>query len=127
QCRICWSAASINASRAAVLFFFQAEDGIRDKLVTGVQTCALPILPVVYLVGRPRQWRHGVRIGHADDSTPRRSARFDEDGLGLQIGRASCRERGEIPERAGSMKKKSSSDSTRCRRGGESSRTSGDK
>src|SRR2546425_4746584 len=25
-------------------FFFQAEDGIRDKLVTGVQTCALPIL-----------------------------------------------------------------------------------
>src|SRR5687767_1428958 len=27
-----------------VRFFFQAEDGIRDKLVTGVQTCALPIL-----------------------------------------------------------------------------------
>src|SRR5687767_15748803 len=26
-----------------VNFFFQAEDGIRDKLVTGVQTCALPI------------------------------------------------------------------------------------
>src|SRR5574340_1719051 len=25
-------------------FFFQAEDGIRDLLVTGVQTCALPIL-----------------------------------------------------------------------------------
>src|SRR2546425_5060858 len=25
-------------------FFFQAEDGIRDKLVTGVQSCALPIL-----------------------------------------------------------------------------------
>src|SRR5438105_7151167 len=25
------------------LFFFQAEDGIRDPLVTGVQTCALPI------------------------------------------------------------------------------------
>src|SRR5438552_5389693 len=25
------------------LFFFQAEDGIRDDLVTGVQTCALPI------------------------------------------------------------------------------------
>src|SRR5229473_7403703 len=24
-------------------FFLQAEDGIRDKLVTGVQTCALPI------------------------------------------------------------------------------------
>src|SRR5205823_7499025 len=27
------------------VFFFQAEDGIRDKLVTGVQTCALPISP----------------------------------------------------------------------------------
>ena len=26
-----------------VVFFFQAEDGIRDRLVTGVQTCALPI------------------------------------------------------------------------------------
>src|SRR6266536_4739167 len=26
-------------------FFFQAEDGIRDPLVTGVQTCALPISP----------------------------------------------------------------------------------
>src|SRR5256886_6065203 len=28
-----------------VLFFFQAEDGIRDLTVTGVQTCALPISP----------------------------------------------------------------------------------
>src|SRR2546430_9715729 len=27
-----------------VFFFFQAEDGIRDLTVTGVQTCALPIL-----------------------------------------------------------------------------------
>src|SRR5258708_8629267 len=27
----------------ALFFFFQAEDGIRDDLVTGVQTCALPI------------------------------------------------------------------------------------
>src|SRR5256885_12756150 len=27
----------------AVVFFFQAEDGIRDYKVTGVQTCALPI------------------------------------------------------------------------------------
>src|SRR3989441_10812266 len=29
--------------RCFFVFFFQAEDGIRDKLVTGVQTCALPI------------------------------------------------------------------------------------
>src|SRR3989440_6901588 len=28
-------------------FFFQAEDGIRDLIVTGVQTCALPILIIV--------------------------------------------------------------------------------
>src|SRR6266436_3463483 len=28
----------------SVFFFFQAEDGIRDVAVTGVQTCALPIL-----------------------------------------------------------------------------------
>src|SRR2546428_8860039 len=27
-----------------MFFFFQAEDGIRDLIVTGVQTCALPIL-----------------------------------------------------------------------------------
>src|SRR5258708_6007614 len=41
------------------LFFFQAEDGIRDDLVTGVQTCALPISS-----GRPsrrRWWRSGER------------------------------------------------------------------
>src|SRR5437879_12707656 len=29
-----------------VFFFFQAEDGIRDTSVTGVQTCALPICEV---------------------------------------------------------------------------------
>src|SRR5258708_8502789 len=29
-----------------LFFFFQAEDGIRDDLVTGVQTCALPIFTV---------------------------------------------------------------------------------
>src|SRR3989440_7176127 len=34
-----------------LFFFFQAEDGIRDLIVTGVQTCALPIsLPVRRLV-----------------------------------------------------------------------------
>src|SRR6266404_5540803 len=33
-----------NEIQIAFFFFFQAEDGIRDKLVTGVQTCALPIL-----------------------------------------------------------------------------------
>src|SRR5699024_12005379 len=31
-------------SKYFIFFFFQAEDGIRDRNVTGVQTCALPIL-----------------------------------------------------------------------------------
>src|SRR5690606_40505965 len=31
-----------------VFFFFQAEDGIRDFHVTGVQTCALPIFERIY-------------------------------------------------------------------------------
>src|SRR2546430_13104831 len=38
---------SVSVSRgysSIVFFFFQAEDGIRDLTVTGVQTCALPIL-----------------------------------------------------------------------------------
>src|SRR2546430_12984303 len=36
------------------LFFFQAEDGIRDLTVTGVQTCALPISPRRIF----HAWRH---------------------------------------------------------------------
>src|SRR2546429_687072 len=31
------------AKKSGMVFFFQAEDGIRDVAVTGVQTCALPI------------------------------------------------------------------------------------
>src|SRR2546425_3422416 len=45
-------------SHFCCFFFFQAEDGIRDKLVTGVQTCALPIshLAEAYsALGRYRQ------------------------------------------------------------------------
>src|SRR5438034_4166758 len=34
-----------NVYRSFLFFFFQAEDGIRDHCVTGVQTCALPICP----------------------------------------------------------------------------------
>src|SRR5438132_6903985 len=33
------------SSPFSCFFFFQAEDGIRDHCVTGVQTCALPISP----------------------------------------------------------------------------------
>src|SRR5256886_3437412 len=36
-------------------FFFQAEDGIRDLTVTGVQTCALPICTALNLGQHPRR------------------------------------------------------------------------
>ena len=38
-----WDEGSLDVE--GVIFFFQAEDGIRDHCVTGVQTCALPIYP----------------------------------------------------------------------------------
>src|SRR6266849_2088055 len=44
------------ALRAAAVFFFQAEDGIRGALVTGVQTCALPISPVWFQLYPTTQW-----------------------------------------------------------------------
>src|SRR5216683_911524 len=37
------SASAPSATSLTNTFFFQAEDGIRDLIVTGVQTCALPI------------------------------------------------------------------------------------
>src|SRR5437868_15218878 len=38
---LCWFCINL------FFFFFQAEDGIRDRNVTGVQTCALPIYPLL--------------------------------------------------------------------------------
>src|SRR5687767_15390111 len=46
------------------VFFFQAEDGIRDKLVTGVQTCPLPISPEVH--ERPSNHALGLIPGLAN-------------------------------------------------------------
>src|SRR5690606_39430737 len=43
---------SIRSLCLRFFFFFQAEDGIRDFHVTGVQTCALPICFTVQLPGR---------------------------------------------------------------------------
>src|SRR2546430_2448811 len=37
------SLAAVGDRERVIFFFFQAEDGIRDLTVTGVQTCALPI------------------------------------------------------------------------------------
>src|SRR5207247_3480092 len=46
-----------------VAFFFQAEDGIRDPLVTGVQTCALPISPTAICFCRGKEvWRSGNTV-----------------------------------------------------------------
>src|SRR5699024_11627985 len=45
------------------VFFFQAEDGIRDRNVTGVQTCALPIL-------RPVPSRAAKRSGSLTPQQP---------------------------------------------------------
>src|SRR2546430_15443930 len=46
-------------------FFFQAEDGIRDLTVTGVQTCALPILALNNRRGPLRDARVRGAINHA--------------------------------------------------------------
>src|SRR5438132_13688352 len=74
-------------------FFFQAEDGIRDHCVTGVQTCALPISAKAVATEanpeRPQFDRVSVALekGTAGVSLKSRIA---------EIGRASCRERVEI-------------------------------
>src|SRR2546430_5082026 len=43
-------------SDASIVFFFQAEDGIRDLTVTGVQTCALPISGYLDKQGRRKDY-----------------------------------------------------------------------
>src|SRR5699024_12161364 len=52
-------------------FFFQAEDGIRDRNVTGVQTCALPIsfqTPTPFLLRMLTGWDWLSFISSADGS-----------------------------------------------------------
>src|SRR5574339_693482 len=53
-------------------FFFQEEDGIRDRLVTGVQTCALPIYQRVP-VEPPARDRARLHLARAARSRARRS------------------------------------------------------
>src|SRR6202790_2967656 len=45
---------------AAFFFFFQAEDGIRDIIVTGVQTCALPIYGLNYSLSGLPYWNTDI-------------------------------------------------------------------
>src|SRR5690606_40772056 len=92
-------------------FFFQAEDGIRDFHVTGVQTCALPISRrrgpgarppaderLVAGVAVPQDQQRDRRVAFRD--LERRQTEHERLGLRrrgrrrrLEIGRASCRER----------------------------------
>ena len=65
-------------------FFFQAEDGIRDRLVTGVQTCALPI----YLLDLNNRGRRR----HRHDGTEAASS-LVVDGVAIAIGGAPLDER----------------------------------
>ena len=79
---------------SAFCFFFQAEDGIRDYDVTGVQTCALPISDTRLGVGAERWfienksggWWHpihthleGHQIQTIDGKLPRRERQYNQD------------------------------------------------
>ena len=69
-----------------IFFFFQAEDGIRDDLVTGVQTCALPISKLFAAIDEALREFNALKESEGWESPATLDA-FD------QIGRASCRER----------------------------------
>src|SRR5690606_39531960 len=93
-------------------FFFQAEDGIRDFHVTGVQTCALPICLkavlkeiesaggtiILFIDELHTLMGAGAAEGAMDASNMLKPAlaRGELRCIGAKIGRASCRERVEI-------------------------------
>src|SRR5699024_11528749 len=62
-------------------FFFQAEDGIRDRNVTGVQTCALPISSAVWLLNE-------LGLGFSEKYLNKMDITIDKkkDGLGVALG-----------------------------------------
>src|SRR5206468_8816968 len=72
------------------LFFFQAEDGIRDLIVTGVQTCALPIWSRAGSPPAPDAVR--VRLAQGVKRRYTGDQRGEPWLKRRQIGRASCRE-----------------------------------
>src|SRR6185503_11098391 len=65
-------------------FFFQAEDGIRDVAVTGVQTCALPILLMGELKNRGNNHAF-IGLGTVGDAHPRRRLYETVSEFGFQI------------------------------------------
>src|SRR5690625_7670667 len=73
------------------VFFFHAEDGIRDGHVTGVQTCALPIS-----FDEGRAPVRGFALAPAP-ARPRLVMVLIRPSHSSKIGRASCRERVLIP------------------------------
>src|SRR5712692_8350555 len=82
-------------------FFFQAEDGIRDGTVTGVQTCALPISGHVQVSRTPasRDYRRapttGVREAPRHEIAGRKGLGFADAVYGdLRRARVCCREVG---------------------------------
>src|SRR5690606_40505715 len=99
---------------ALFLFFFQAEDGIRDFHVTGVQTCALPISRETARKSRCTDDSGGMRNSATSRSSKptratsmpvRRPASWIALIAPIEIGRASCREGVEITVGAGVYKK----------------------
>src|SRR5688572_32661008 len=96
------------AARDLFFFFFQAEDGIRDLTVTGVQTCALPILLLKYpgfsaivVITLALGIGANTAIFRVTDKLLLRSLPVSDPGqlvliTSVKIGRASCRERVEI-------------------------------
>src|SRR2546429_5177494 len=87
----------------SVFFFFQAEDGMRDVAVTGVQTCALPISPVssaVSAAARRERVSDGATTSSMKPSRVAAAAVRCSDAYSrasrsrAEIGRAAGRERG---------------------------------
>src|SRR5437660_9956107 len=105
-----------------IFFFFQAEDGIRDGHVTGVQTCALPIFLARWFAGGVQPAAREPARQDSDkcqrDEDAPEPAESDERLQPVKIGRASCRERVESSEVTVALKKNKrikSSCKQRCR------------
>src|SRR5256885_3708456 len=67
-------------------FFFQAEDGIRDYKVTGVQTCALPIYAMQRLTKRVRVAVVELNVVGGVHARPDADRGADDEGHGLGFG-----------------------------------------